>query len=103
MSKYRNRKTNGYDSMREAARAQELRFMERAGAISDLCEQVPFEIVPKQKGERAVHYVADFTYWKNGVFVVEDVKSEITRKLPAYILKRKLMLLVHGIRIKEVA
>lgn len=101
-SKFGNVKTeDGYDSRREARRAQVLRIMEKAGEISELREQVRYELVPKQDGERSVHYVADFSYRQNGELVVEDVKSEAT-KTPVYILKRKLLLFRHGIRIKEV-
>ncbi len=60
MSKYGNRRTNGYASKREASRAQELRLLEKAGKIHNLREQVPFELIPKQDGERARKYVADF-------------------------------------------
>ena len=38
----------------------------------------------------------------DGKLVVEDVKSEMTRHLPDYVMKRKLMLYVHGIKLKEV-
>ena len=52
--------------------------------------------------EKNAVYTADFVYKdKNGVEIVEDVKSEITRKEADYVLRRKLMLHVHGIRIKE--
>jgi hypothetical protein len=64
----------------------------------DLRYQVPFEIIPEQDGESAASYVADFTYIENGMFVVEDVKGHRTAE---YILKRKLMLRIHGIRIRE--
>ena len=97
-SKYHNVKTNGYASQAEGRRAFELQMIQRAGKISGLEEQVSFEIIPKQLGERAAHYVADFSYWENGLFIVEDCKG---MKTPVYILKRKLMLLVHGIRIRE--
>lgn len=102
MRKYRNKKTGGYDSKKEAARAQELKLMQRSGLISNLIEKPAFELIPKQEGERAVKYVADFSYAKEGHLVVEDVKSPITRKLPAYIIKRKLMQFVHGIKVAEV-
>ena len=50
--------------------------------------------------ERAVNYIADFTYNdENGLRVVEDAKGMKTKE---YIIKRKLMLHIHGIRIKEV-
>ena len=103
MSKYGNTKirVDGrlFDSMAEAARWQELQLLERAGEITELERQVEYELIPKQKGERAVKYIADFRYVDNdGKTVVEDTKGVRT---PVYILKRKLMLRVHGIRIRE--
>jgi hypothetical protein len=103
MSKYGARKTvvDGitFDSKKEAARYQELRLMERAGLIRDLKRQVKYELIPKQPGERAVKYTADFTYTEDGETVVEDVKGVKTRD---YVLRRKLLLWRHGIRIREV-
>ena len=89
-----------FDSKREAARYRELRLLERAGEISDLRRQVRYELVPKLPGERPVDYIADFVYRdKNGNEVVEDVKGVRT---PVYVIKRKLMLWRHGVRIREV-
>ena len=51
--------------------------------------------------EQAAVYTADFVYIEDGVKVVEDCKSEYTRKEKDYVLRRKLMLHVHGIRIVE--
>lgn len=108
MPKYGNRKVirDGieFDSVKECQRYCELKLMQRAGLISDLQLQVPFELIPTQRidgkvVERAVNYVADFVYQQDGVQVVEDTKGY---KTPEYIIKRKLMLWVHGIRIKEV-
>lgn len=100
MNKYHAKPTNGYASKKEAKRAYELRMMERAGLISNLREQVEFELLPKQDGERAVNYIADFTYFdKDDRLHVEDVKGVRT---PVYILKRKLMLFIHNIKIEEV-
>lgn len=92
-----------HDSKKEAARWQELNLMLRARLIEDLQRQVRFELIPKQEGERSCTYIADFVYIdrKTGQKVVEDVKSPATRT-EAYRIKRKLMLLVHGIRIKEI-
>jgi len=103
-TKYGNKKTAGYDSKREAARAKELKFLCLAGEISDLREQVAFDLIPRQLGsdgkvaERAVKYIADFVYLRAGVQVVEDCKGFRT---PDYIIKRKLMRHVHKIAIME--
>ena len=100
-SKYGNRKTSdGYDSQREARRARDLRLLQQAGKIADLQEQVRYELIPKQDGERACHYVADFVYRdEHGTLIVEDTKGMRTAD---YVIKRKLMQRVHGIRIREV-
>lgn len=106
--KYKNRAVtlNGekFDSHKEARRYGELVLLERAGQISHLDRQVKFELIPSQRVdgkvvERACTYVADFVYVENGKKVVEDTKGFRTKD---YIIKRKLMLYVHGIRIKEV-
>ena len=88
-----------FDSKAEFVRWCELRLLERAGKISDLQRQVKYELIPKQKGERSCTYLADFVYKdSDGNTVVEDTKGVRT---DAYRIKRKLMLWVHGIRIKE--
>ncbi len=110
MNKYRSKKTvvDGitFDSRLEARRYQELKLMERAGEIFGLQLQVKYVLIPSQKldnkvVERAVTYVADFVYTlkSSGESVVEDTKGMKTKE---YIIKRKLMLYVHGIRVKEV-
>ena len=103
MSKYHNRKLKApdgqvFDSVKEFHRWGCLRLLERAGRITDLKRQVSFELIPKQDGERSCSYIADFTYYENGEYVVEDCKG---CKTDVYRLKKKLMLFVHGIRIKE--
>lgn len=106
--KYGNRKITKdgitFDSMKEYKRFCELNLLERAGEITELQRQVKFLLIPSQKidgkvVERPVNYIADFVYWENGQMVVEDTKGFKTKD---YILKRKLMLHVHGIRIREV-
>lgn len=88
-----------FDSKKEFTRWCELRILERAGKISCLQRQVKYELIPKQKGERACTYVADFGYIDSeGNKVVEDTKGVRT---DAYRIKRKLMLHIHGIKIKE--
>jgi hypothetical protein len=92
-----------FPSIKECARYEELRLLERIGVISNLETQVPYLLIPKQvcgrRREAAVSYVADFVYQeKAGKTVVEDTKGFRTR---AYIIKRKLMLQVHGIAVQE--
>ena len=107
-SKYHAKKVtyNGieFDSKKEAKRYAELLLLERGGAISELQLQVKYELLPSQRidgkvVERPVFYVADFVYKKDGETIVEDTKGVKTRE---YVIKRKLLLYIHGIRIKEV-
>ena len=107
-NKYGNKKTvlDGitFDSRKEAKRYQELKLLEKAGEIKDLRRQVKYELIPSQKingkvVERKVEYVADFVYLQNGDIVVEDTKGIRTKD---YIIKRKLMLYVWGIKIVEI-
>ena len=102
-AKFRNQKGELYHSGKEANRATVLYMWEKCGEITDLVEQPEFLLIPTQEGERAVKYIGDFGYTVvlTGEKVVEDVKSEITRKTPAYVIKRKLMLWIHGIKILE--
>lgn len=105
-NKYRNRKTQGYDSRKEYYRALQLRQWQAEGKITDLREQVKFLLLPKQTDangkllERAAHYIADFVYTdaSTGNLVVEDVKGTRTAE---YRLKRKLMQYFHHITIYE--
>lgn len=108
MTKYYNKKTvyNGitFDSKKEADRYVVLTLLQKAGKITDLEVQVPFELIPSQKVdgltvERPCVYKADFVYRENGKMVVEDTKGVKTKD---YIIKRKLMLHVFGIQIREI-
>lgn len=122
MAKYGNKQVlydgKVFDSKKELARYKELKFLEAAGEITDLQTQVPFDLLPaafetyarfgnsgkrlkdgRRCIERAVTYKADFVYKdRHGKTVVEDTKGMRTDK---YILKRKMMLYFHGIRIRE--
>ena len=91
-----------FDSKHEAERYLVLRADEIAGRISELRCQVPFELIPPQlHGKwRATTYIADFTYMDSeGQFVVEDAKGF---KTEVYRIKKKLMLLKHGVVVREV-
>lgn len=105
-SKMHNIKDEGRDSRKESRREKELILLEKSGEISNLQCQVPFLLIPAQKKkngkmERSCKYFADFVYIKNGERIVEDTKSAFTKKLPVYVIKRKLLLLVHGIELLE--
>lgn len=79
-----------FDSKKEAQLWVRLQNLQRMGVISELQRQVRFELVPKQKDERAVYYVADYVFKEGDKLVVADCKSSMTKKLPSYIIKRKL-------------
>ena len=107
-SKYHARKIvregMAFDSAKEYNRYCELRLIEKSGAITDLQRQVRFVLLPVQRVdgkvvERACTYIADFVYKERGETVVEDVKGVKTKD---YIIKRKLMLYIHRIKVKEV-
>lgn len=111
-NKYRNKRIENtygeFDSIKEWRRYMWLLNLQKFKQIEKLQRQVSFLLIPSQRDsngkivEKSCSYVADFTYYKYGKLVVEDVKSEITRSNAAYIIKRKLMLYQHNIRIKEV-
>lgn len=122
-SKYGNKKAavDGvfFDSKKEARRYAELKMLQKAGKISELELQLPFVLIPAQYEyvprygkngkrlkdakiciERSCIYKADFAYKdEDGNIVVEDTKGMRTTD---YIIKRKLMLFLYGIRIKEI-
>ncbi len=118
-----------FQSIREGNRYCELKLLQRAGKISNLELQKRYELIPahyeevetgefykvgSKKGqpktkkvcvEQSLHYVADFVYEENGKTIVEDSKGfRDTSSAPyaKFVIKRKLMLWIHGIRIKEV-
>ena len=102
-AKYGNQKSSDgkYDSGKECRRGFELAMMQRQGLISELEEKPCYVVIPKQDGERATKYFPDFRYIQDGKLVVEDVKSPATKKKESYVMKRKLMLLVHGLKVLE--
>lgn len=125
-TKYYNKKVviDGieFDSQKEGQRYKELRLMQRAGKINQLRLQVPFELIPNQYEtvtvqlktktkqvqklvERKVEYVADFVYndLEKGETVVEDVKGyRLGGAYAVFQIKRKLMLQVYGIKVREI-
>ena len=117
--KYGNKKITvdgeTFDSKKEYLRFMELSLLEKAGAIQNLKRQVKYILIPTQREadtigkrggikqgkviEKECCYYADFVYTENGVEIVEDTKGVKTTE---YTIKRKLMLYVHGIKIKEI-
>ena len=106
--KVRNEHGN-FDSKDEFDRYLYLKHMEDTGVISYLKRQVRFEIIPKlirkekiqlktkvkevdRVEEIAAHYTADFCYIDNeGKYIIEELKSDYTKNLADYILRRKLI------------
>ena len=108
INKYGNKKVTldgiQFDSIKEMNRYVELKLLERGKRIKNLQTQVKYTLIPAQKidgkvVERECNYIADFVYHdESGQLVVEDTKGFRT---DTYKIKRKLMLWVHGIRIRE--
>lgn len=125
-NKYGNKKVTvdgiEFDSRKEANRYRELRLMQRAGKIVGLRLQVPFELIPNQYEtvtvqlktktkqvdklvERKIEYIADFVYTdlETKQTVVEDVKGYTDgQAYRVFLIKRKLMLQVYGIKVAEI-
>lgn len=107
--KYGNKKVKvdgmTFDSKKEYARWQQLQMLEKAGKIEKLERQKSFGLAPavilSGKRKPSLKYCADFVYYESGKLVVEDTKSEITRKDPVYRIKKHLMQSVHRIEIRE--
>ena len=118
-----------FDSQKEWKRYCDLKLLQKAGVISNLECQKRYELIPAQyetvetgecykvgakKGqpktkqvcvEQSVVYIADFVYQKNGQTVVEDVKGfrdPSSATYAKFVLKRKMMLWIHGIKVTEI-
>ena len=110
-----------FQSQRERDFYIHFKDLEEKGMIQDLRLQVNYEIIPgiyedrvkhyvrkpnvvkKVCVQKPVHYRADFVFRDmiTGREVIADVKSEITRKDPVYLLKKKIMAALHGLEITE--
>lgn len=82
-----------FASKAEAARWCELRFLQERGVITGLERQ------PVYKFPMNFSYIADFSYWRAGELVVEDVKGVET---PVFKLKRKCMIYFYPAVVLEV-
>lgn len=122
-SKYRNTKVEyqgiKFDSKREMQRYIILKDAENKGVISDLRMQVKFELIPAVKETYIQHlktkdkectrtlqlpitYTCDFAYIKDNELVIEDVKISKSMLPKEYVLKKKMMLALKGIHIREI-
>lgn len=112
--KYGNKKVTldgiKFDSTKEANRYCELKLLQRSGAISNLELQKKFVLIPAQYDvnneliEKSCTYKADFYYYDNEkkCFICEDVKGyKKSKAYDLFVIKRKLMLYMHGVRIVE--
>jgi Protein of unknown function (DUF1064) len=86
-----------FDSKAEAWHYLSLKLQVRMGEIEHLVLQPTFRIC--LNGVHICDYRADFSYYRNGAFVVEDVKGVRT---PVYQLKKKLIEALSPIRIVEI-
>jgi hypothetical protein len=98
-SKYGNQRSAGYASKREAAMAAKLQALAKAGVIWEYKEQVRFVIAEGDGIEPGVSYVADFVYRDSIGLHVLDAKGA---KTYVYKLKKRLLWLLHKIKIEEV-
>ncbi|WP_169975861.1 DUF1064 domain-containing protein [Campylobacter sp. RM16191] len=98
-TKYHNTKIHGYDSKKEYLRSLQLKDELKKGRITELKEQVVFTLQDSFKirsGKtksgyatiKAITYKADFTYFKGGVYYIEDTKGFKTKD---YRLKAKML------------
>ncbi len=105
--KYHNKPSRDGDgvyfaSQKERDRWEWLKLGQKLGALKDLKRQVRFKL--SIENILICTYVADFTYYKkineNGFseYVVEDTKGFHTKE---YEIKKRLMLALRGIEIKE--
>tara|TARA_R110000851_G_C12898834_1_gene547940 strand:+ start:382 stop:747 length:366 start_codon:yes stop_codon:yes gene_type:complete len=96
-NKYNNKKREykgiKFDSIKELRRYKVLELLVLAKEIEALEVQPVFIIMEAFKFEGVnypkVSYRSDFRYTKNGITIIEDVKSKITAKEPLYRAKMK--------------
>jgi Protein of unknown function (DUF1064) len=94
-----------FQSLHEAECWLTLQILERAGKITNLNRQVPFELhCGRADGVRlpTATYYADFVWHDlDGARHVADAKSAITRMKEVYRLKKRWMLDEYGISVEE--
>lgn len=105
-NKFRAKGTHESDgffaSQKELRRYRELQLLEKAKVIKDLKRQVRIKLAVN--GIHIAIYIADATYIEiaTNEYVIEDVKSPITRKLGEYRMKKALINAIFGVQIREI-
>lgn len=90
-----------FHSTKEANYYGTLKIRLKAGEIKSFKRQVKFKI--SINGTQITSYICDFIiYHWDGTRSVIDVKSEFTRTLEPYKIKKKLMQVLYNIKIQEV-
>ena len=122
-SKYHNKKVEydgiSFDSKKEMKRYIILKKAQEEGIISDLMLQVKYELIPAVREKYIKHlktknkecertlqlpitYTCDFAYYKDGEYIVSDVKASPKMLPKDFILKEKMMFALKGIKIRRV-
>lgn len=99
-----------FDSDKEGSRYVVLLYDQSKGKIRNLRHHIIYRLVVNGVEEGAPTYEADFVYEEKTISfcieswseVVEDVKSEPTRRLAPYRMNKYLMKALFGIEIREV-
>ena len=108
-----------FDSKRESERYLILKDAQSKRVISELQVHVKYILIPQITEKYIVHlktkdkekvrtvqqpitYTCDFQYMKDGLLVVEDIKISAKLIPKEYVLKEKMMLYTHNIKIKRV-
>ncbi len=95
-----------FHSNGEYRRYCELKLLERSGAVADLQRQVRIPLVVngihlsienKIGVRRYLNYIADFTYYENGKYVIEDFKGFDTKDSR---IKRAIVEATQGVRVR---
>ena len=85
-----------FPSKKEGRRYKELKLLERAREIMELERKPNYDLVVN--GIKITTYQGDFQYFEKGQPITEDTKGYQTRE---YKIKKKLMLALYGIKIRE--
>ncbi len=90
-----------FDSEAEMKRFADLQMLERAGEISDLRRQISYDI--EINGQHFCTYTSDHEYLdKTGTPIIEEFKTEFSKREQAYSLRRRAFELYHNLKVTEI-